>query len=194
MSDEQAPNLIYLVMLLVFVASSLFAMRLPIARTMKMAAAWGGIFALGFAVFAFRGEFQMIGQRLKAEAMGSPVQLAEELRIPIAEDGHFWVKARVNGHEAQFLVDSGASVTTISNETAQKAGISPGMRIAMVQTANGLVSMRKARADRFSVGEIQRDDFSLQVNDRDSANVLGMNFLSSLASWRVEGSYLVLRP
>jgi aspartyl protease family protein len=194
MSDDQAPNLLYLVAMLVFVASSLFAMRLPIGRAMKMVAAWVVIFALGFTLFAFRSEFMVVGQRLKAEAIGTPIQTGEELRIPMADDGHFWVEAAINGKDSPFLVDSGASVTTISRETAQAAGIETGMRVAMVETANGTVQMSRARAESFSVGSIQREDFPLHVNDHDESNVLGMNFLSSLRSWRVEGNYLVLQP
>lgn len=194
MSDDQAPNLLYLVTMLVFVASSLFAMRLPVGKALKMAAAWVAIFAVGFALFSFRSEFMAIGQRLKAEAVGTPIQAGEELRIPMAEDGHFWVEASVNGHDSPFLVDSGASVTTISRKTADVARIETGMGVALVETANGTVQMRKAHADSFSVGSIQRGDFPVQVNDQDDSNVLGMNFLSSLASWRVEGNYLVLQP
>jgi aspartyl protease family protein len=194
MSDGQAPNLLYMVMLLVFVASSLFAMRLPIGRAMKMATAWVAIFAVGFAIFAFRSDFVAIGHRLKAEAVGTPIQAGEELRIPLAEDGHFWVTASLNDHESRFMVDSGASFTTISRQTADSAGVKTGMRVSMVETANGTVQMSKARAANFSVGSIQREDFPIQVNDHGDANVLGMNFLSSLASWRVEGNYLVLKP
>jgi aspartyl protease family protein len=194
MSDDQAPNLLYLVLCMVLVASALISMRLPIGKAMKMAAAWVAIFVFGFSVFAFRSEFMAFGSRLKAEAVGTPIQSGEELRIPIGEDGHFWVDGNINGHEARFLIDSGASVTTISRETADLAGIETGMRVAMVQTANGTVQMRKAQAESFSVGSIQRTDFGIQVNDNDDGNVLGMNFLSSLGSWRVEGNYLVLQP
>lgn len=194
MSGDQGPNLLYMVLLLVLVASSLVTMRLPIGKVMKMAAAWTAIFATGFAIFSFRSEFMAIGARLRAEAVGTPIQSGGELRIPMAEDGHFWVEASVNGHEAPFLVDSGASYTTISRETANAAGVETGIRVAMVETANGTVQMRKARADSFTVGAIQRSDFPIQVNDHDDGNVLGMNFLSSLAGWRVEGNYLVLRP
>ncbi len=194
MSGDQGPNLLYMVLLLVLVASSLVTMRLPIGKVMKMAAAWIAIFAAGFAIFSFRSEFMAIGARLKAEAVGTPIQSGGELRIPMAEDGHFWIDASVNGHEAPFLVDSGASYTTISRETANAAGVETGIRVAMVETANGTVQMRKARADSFTVGAIQRSDFPIQVNDHDDGNVLGMNFLSSLAGWRVEGNYLVLRP
>jgi aspartyl protease family protein len=194
MSEGQGGNLLYLVLLLVLVASSLVSMRLPLGKTVKMAAAWVAIFAVGFVIFSFRSEFMAVGSRLKAEAIGTPIQAGEELRIPMAEDGHFWVAASVNGHEAPFLVDSGASFTTISRETADQAGVETGMRVALVETANGTVQMRKARAENFSVGAIHRGDFALQVNDHDDSNVLGMNFLSSLEGWRVEGNYLVLQP
>ena len=194
MSDGQAPNLVYLVLMLVLVASSLIGMRLPIGKTLKMAAAWVAIFRAGFIIFAFRSEFMAVGSRLKSEAVGTPIHAGEELRIPMADDGHFWVDASVNGLEAPFLVDSGASFTTISRETADRAGVVTGMRVAMVETANGTVQMRRARADRFAVGAIQRSDFPTQVNDHSGGNVLGMNFLSSLGSWRVERNYLVLRP
>src|SRR4030095_16989013 len=108
---------------------------------------------------------------------GTPSKAVDELRIPMSDDGHFWVEASVNGHNTPFLVDSGASVTTISRNVANEAGIETGMRIALVDTANGTVQMHKARAESFSVGAIQRSDFPVQVNDHDDDNVLGMNFL-----------------
>jgi aspartyl protease family protein len=194
MSGDQGAYLLYMVLLLVLVGSALVSRRLPMGKTLKMAAAWVAIFGVIFIIFSFRSEFMAVGSRLKAEAIGTPIQSGEELRIPMAEDGHFWVEASVNGHGAPFLVDSGASVTTISRATADAAGIETGMRVALVETANGTVQMRKARAESFAVGHIQRSDFGLQVNDHGDANVLGMNFLSSLGSWRVEGNYLVLRP
>ncbi|MEO5577873.1 MAG: TIGR02281 family clan AA aspartic protease, partial [Sphingomicrobium sp.] len=50
------------------------------------------------------------------------------------------------------------------------------------------------KVERFVVGPIARTDFTIHVNYGDDSNVLGMNFLSSLASWRVEGNTLVLQP
>lgn len=194
MNEDQAPHMLYLALCVVLVASALFSRRLPLGKTMRMAGAWVAIFAAIFAIFSFRSEFMSLGSRLRAEAIGTPIQSGEELRIPMAEDGHFWVEASVNGHDAPFLIDSGASITTISRETANEASIETGMRVAMVETANGTVEMRKARAESFSVGAIQRSDFAVQVNDHDDSNVLGMNFLSSLGGWRVEGHYLVLQP
>jgi aspartyl protease family protein len=194
MSGDQAPNTFYLLLLIVLVGSSLVGMRLPIGKVFKMVLAWVAIFGATFALFSFRSEFSALGSRLSAEAIGAPIQVGDELRIPMAEDGHFWIDASVNGHEAPFLVDSGATITTVSRETADRAGLKPDMRVAMVETANGTVRMQVASADRFAVGAIARSDFTVQINDHDQGNVLGMNFLSKLNGWRVEGNYLVLQP
>jgi aspartyl protease family protein len=48
-------------MAVVFVGSSLLAMRIPMGKALKMALAWIAIFALAFLVFAFRGEFSALG-------------------------------------------------------------------------------------------------------------------------------------
>ena len=194
MDGDRTAYALYLVLFLVLVASSLASRRLPVGKTLKMAAAWVAIFALGFAIFSFRSEFTSLGSRLRAEAIGTPIQAGEELRIPKADDGHFWVEASVNGHEAAFMIDSGDSVTTVSKEVAAQAGIETGYQVAEVETANGSVVMHRARAEQFQVGQIGRADFPVLVNPHDDANVLGMNFLSSLDGWRVEGNYLVMRP
>jgi aspartyl protease family protein len=194
MSDT-GPSVIYYVLAIVLVASSLIGMRLPIAKVAKMALAWVAIFGVAFVLFAFRGEFASFLQRLRAEATGVPIVAGEEVRIPMAEDGHFWAHGTINGRATSFLVDSGASVTTLSRQSAEAAGVRPTRAAAPVSTANGTVPMQRGAADRLVIGSIERNDFSVFINNRDETNVLGMNFLSSLDNgWSVEGNYLVLRP
>jgi len=193
MSGDEVPRSLYLLLMLVMVASSLVGMRLPLAKVAKMALAWVAIFGLGFVLIAFRSDFGALGQRLRAEATGAPVITGEEMRIPMSEDGHFWVDASVNGYDLRFLVDSGASVTTISTSAAEQAGLSTGLQVAIVETANGEVRMARGRTDLMRVGGIERSDFAININPNDATNVLGMNFLSSLGSWRVDGRYLVFR-
>lgn len=194
MSGDQGMNMVYLLLCLVLVGSSLIGMRLPIGKALKMLLAWVAIFGVGFALFTFRGEFSALGARLKAEATGTSIESSEEVRLAMRDDGHFWVNASVNGSQASFLVDSGASITTVSPGLATAAALTTGMRVARVETANGSVRMPVATADRFEVGPIVRTNFTVHVNSRDDTNVLGMNFLSSLESWRVEGNTLVLKP
>jgi aspartyl protease family protein len=158
-----------------------------------MLLAWIAIFAAGFVLFTFRDNFGWVAQRLKAEAVGTPVTQGRETRIPMALDGHFWVNARVNGRPVKFLVDSGATMTTIDRETAMLAGVPVSARADQyVRTGNGIIRVSSGRAAEIEVGGITRNDIALQVADNDDLNVLGMNFLSSLSRWGVEGRWLVL--
>jgi len=192
--NDNGPYLVFYVMAAVFVASSLFAMRMPLAKALKMALAWVAIFGVAFLLFAFRGEFSQLGQRIRAEATGSPIVEGEVVRIPVAEDGHFYVNAKLNGQDVRFMVDSGASVTTVSRSAANAAGMDIGTRRATVITANGPASVMQSYADRLQIGSIERTDFPVDVSEQEGLNLLGMNFLRSLQGWRVEGNYLVLQP
>ena len=193
MNSEDSPYFFYYILLIVLVASSLIGMRLPLKKAAKMIIAWIAIFGVIFILVAFRGEFGGLGQRLYAEATGSEIVAGETVRIPMSDDGHFWVTARVNGQEVRFMVDSGASVTTLSKNDAQSAGIPTTFRRVMVNTANGQAWVTKSHADTLQVGPIERSDFSVDINETEDLNLLGMNFLSSLESWRVEGRFLVLQ-
>ena len=193
MNGENSPYIFYYILLVVLIASSLIGMRLPLKQAAKMILAWVAIFGVVFIIVAFRSEFANIGQRLRAEATGSEIVAGETVRIPMSDDGHFWVTARVNGQDVRFMVDSGASVTTVSRTIAQAAGIPITFRRVMVSTANGRAWVTKSHAEALQIGPIERFDFAIDVNETDDMNLLGMNFLSSLESWRVEGRFLVLQ-
>ncbi|MFL6737359.1 MAG: TIGR02281 family clan AA aspartic protease [Sphingomonas sp.] len=184
---------VYILMAIMLVLGSLMARREPIAKLITMVMAWIVIFAAGFVLFTFRDDFGYLAQRLKAEAIGTPVSEGLETRIPMAIDGHFWVNAKVNGRDVKFLVDSGATMTTIDRDTARATGVevSP-RRDEFVRTGNGIIRVSSGRADELSVGGIVRHDVGLQVADNDDLNVLGMNYLSTLKRWGVEGRWLIL--
>jgi aspartyl protease family protein len=184
---------VYILMAVMLVLGSLMARREPAAKMIKMALAWIVVFAAGFVLFTFRDDFGYLAQRLKAEAIGTPVNQGRETRIPMAIDGHFWVNARLNGRDVKFLVDSGATMTTVDRETAEEAGIQVSQRRdQFVRTGNGIIRVSSGRADELSVGGIVRRDVGVQVADNDDLNVLGMNYLSTLSRWGVEGRWLIL--
>jgi len=184
---------VYILMAIMLVLGSLMARREPAAKLLTMALAWVVIFAAGFVLFTFRDDFGYLAERLKAEAIGTPVNEGRETRIPMAIDGHFWVHATVNGQDVRFLVDSGATMTTIDRATAMKAGIAVSPKAdEFVRTGNGIIRVSSGRADEIAVGNIVRQNVGLQVADNDDLNVLGMNYLSSLSRWGVEGRWLIL--
>lgn len=195
---NQALALVYLILCLVLVASGLAVRRLPLGQTLKMALAWILIFAAGFAAFALRDDFRALGGRILAEVRGEAGQETKggELRIRRSDDGHFWVNGEVNGRPVRFLVDSGATITTLSRETAERAGVeSRGGFGVMVETANGTTMVDRGRAETLKVGPIERRDVAVHISSNlGDTNLIGMNFLSTLSAWSVEGTTLVLRP
>ena len=186
---------VYILMATMLVLGGLMARREPFAKLATMALAWVAIFAGGFVLFTFRDDLGMVAQRLRAEATGAPVRQGETIRIPMAIDGHFWVEGRVNGEPVKFLIDSGATMTTIGSATAARANVAltPG-RDQLVRTGNGMVRVASGQAEQLTIGPIERDGMRLHVAHGENLNVLGMNFLSSLERWGVEGRWLVLDP
>lgn len=121
----------------------------------------------------------------------------KELKVQMASDGHFWVLASINGTKARMLIDSGATVTALSPHTAAAAGIRTGAGITpvMLRTANGVAPAQTGSIDQLRVGNIVARNLRIvTAPGLGELDVLGMNFLSKLESWRVEGRTLILVP
>lgn len=120
-----------------------------------------------------------------------------ELHVAMAPDGHFWVVASINGVKRRMLIDSGATVTAISEATARQAKVDVGMGLAPVvlQTANGAARAETGKVAEIRVGNIVARNLAIVTSPGlGQLDVLGMNFLSKLQSWRVEGRTLILVP
>jgi aspartyl protease family protein len=121
----------------------------------------------------------------------------KELRVRMASDGHFWVVASLNGVRTRMLIDSGATVTAISEQTARQAKIDTGRGLTPVvlRTANGITPAETGSIDQLTVGNIVARNLKVvTAPGLGGLDVLGMNFLSRLESWRVEGRTLILVP
>lgn len=131
--------------------------------------------------------------------LGLPEQVVEgrETRVPLAPDGHFWIRARVNGVPASFLVDTGATLTAVSADTAERIGLTPrraGIPIRM-QTANGTVAAQLTTIDDLRFGNVAAHGIdAIIAPGLGPTNVIGMNLLSRLASVRFDGNTMVLVP
>jgi aspartyl protease family protein len=121
----------------------------------------------------------------------------KELHVQMSPDGHFWVLASINGVPRRMLIDSGATVTALSQSTAHAAKIDVGSSFApiVLRTANGAAPAQIGRVDEIRVGNIVARNLRIvTAPGLGELDVLGMNFLSKLQSWRVEGQTLVLVP
>ena len=185
-------------LMIALVASSLFGRQLKFGETLRMALAWCAIFALAFVAFLFRDEARAVWSRVQAEVGGGgTAQVSGSVtRIRMSEDGHFNVRAKVNGQKVDFLIDSGATTTGLSADAARLANVVADSRIDIpVDTANGTVMVATARIGLLEVGNIRQTDARTIIGKSfGDTNVLGMSFLSQLKSWKVEGRTLTLEP
>lgn len=198
MNPEDGSSLIWGVVCAMFLISSLAARRLPLAQTAKMALAWIAVFAGLFALFSFRHEFSVIWNRVKDDISGTANQSVSGQTVALTrkDDGHFWARVKLNDHDVDFMVDSGATQTAISSDVAKDAGVAvdDGYPI-IISTANGQVLAKRGVAQKLELGPIKIADHHLTVSDTlGDTNLLGMNFLDGLSSWKVEGDVMTLQP
>lgn len=158
-----------------------------------------GAIALAAVLIGERGRFDPTFARIASLLrldQGQEV-VGKETRIPMASDGHFWVTVRFGEVERRMLVDSGATVTALSTATAEAAGLKPDHSPfpMIIQTANGSIRAQTASVSELRIGNIVARDLPVVTSPAfGDMDVVGMNFLSRLKSWRVEGRTLILTP
>ena len=180
------------------VIGSLTIRRVPaLGRALRMASTLGLMSILVLVVLQLSRRDPRF--EMAIPEIGLPEQIVEggETRVEMAPDGHFWLRAEINGRPANFLVDTGATLTAISEQTAAAAGLQPregGLPVRM-QTANGTIPADLTTIDELRFGNVAaRGLDAIIAPGMGPTNVIGMNLLSRLASWRVEGDTMILVP
>lgn len=180
------------------VAVMVLARRIPVIGRLLAFAMTAGCLVLVALLLMERAPldptFARVAQRFE---LGGQRVVGKEMRVPMAADGHFWVRVKLGGIERPMLVDSGATVTAISADTAAAAGIEPSDSLmpVMMQTANGTVAAQTATVPELRIGNVVARDLPVVVSPAfGDMNVVGMNFLSRLKSWRVEDGVMILQP
>lgn len=172
--------------------------RVPILRTLVSLASWLVIAALLVSVLSQRAQFDpWLGRIAAAMRLDRQEVTGKEVRIRLSRDGHFWAQVSLGGTERRMLIDSGATVTAVSVATAAAAGLEPrsGPIPMILNTANGPVRADQATLPEMKLGNIVARELAVVVSPAfGETNVLGMNFLSRLKSWRVEDNVLILVP
>jgi aspartyl protease family protein len=195
---EDGPSLIWGVVCILLLLSSLAARRLPLGYVAKAAFAWIAIFAALFAIFSFRFEFKAVWERVKADISGTAGQSVsgEKITIRRQDDGHYWLQLDVNGKPVRFMIDSGATTTAVNASTARETGIevdADGYPV-FLSTANGRVTAQRGIIQSFKIGTHEIGQHNVVVSESfGDTNVLGMNFLDSMQSWKVEGNVMTLK-
>ena len=180
------------------VIAAMIARRIPLVRTLTTLVIWGVLGAVLVVLVRDRARFDPYMAKVASLLQADKQEVVgKEVRIRMARDGHFWVRARIGGVERRMLVDSGATVTALSAETAAAAGVEVGDEAfpVVLRTANGSVAAQTGTIRELRFGTIVARELAVVVSPAfGDVDVIGMNFLSRLKSWRVEGSTLILTP
>lgn len=120
----------------------------------------------------------------------------KELQLPRHRDGHYYIDGRLNGAPLKFMVDTGASIVSVSEATAQAAGLQGGEERTF-RTANGLRQARVVTAQSLELAELvelRNIKIATGLNMGSASNaLLGQNVLSQF-NIRIEDDVMVLTP
>jgi len=98
--------------------------------------------------------------------------------IERSHDQHFYVEGAINGHPVTFLVDTGASLVSVSDELARTIGLATGAP-ALFDTAGGRAVGHIVPEASVRVGGIRVDGIRVGVGTGKRA-LLGQNFLNKV--------------
>jgi aspartyl protease family protein len=113
---------------------------------------------------------------------------------PADEQGHVILDAAVNGAPIRALVDTGASLMTLTPADARAAGVDPGGLAfsGHVQTANGAARMAPITLREVRIGQLSIYDVSAAVLENLNVSLLGMSFLGRLQGYEMRDGKLTI--
>ena len=195
-SDNSKADLARMSIWAIFISGgALAARRLPLGHVLKYSFVWLVVILTLVAAYSYKQE--ILHSRLVGELFPNQLQQAPDgtLTLRAREDGHFYVEALVNGQPVNFLIDTGASDLTLSQEDARRVGIDP-RRLSFTRqysTANGAVAGAPVRLGRLQIGPLWLDDFPANVNGGQlDSSLFGMSALRRFGSVRIEGDVLTI--
>ncbi len=148
--------------------------------------------------YSFKDDARSLVDRFASELIPGTAIVAEDGSVTFkrASDGHFQVKASVNGATISMLVDSGASAVVLTAKDAKAIGLDTSALsyTTPVTTANGRAFTAPIILDRISVGGIEARTVRAMVAQEGSlrGSLLGMSYLDRLGSWSVSGDRITL--
>ncbi len=109
--------------------------------------------------------------------------------------GHYLFDGHINDQRVTFLVDTGATTTSIPAHMQQKLGLKKGFSFA-VQTANGSATAYATRINNLQLGTMQFHNVQASLNPGMNGDevLLGMNILKQLELVQRGDTLIMRRP
>lgn len=192
---ENSGQVVYEILLVLIVSSTLASGK--IRQKLKHLAIWAGIFLILVTVYSYRHQLTGVKDRVLAELVPAKGfrNATASVSFPVSSDGHFYIRAAVNGIPIIFLADTGASHIVFSPGDAGKLGIKTDELSfdRFYETANGTVRGSSIRIADFRIGEIHLKEIGASINEAGMRNsLLGMTFFKRLKRYEVKNDVLTL--
>lgn len=190
MDGDEIARLGYLALLLAAVGGwVLVEYRGRIGLALRTAMAWAMIVV---GLMAGYGLWQDIRTDINPRAT---VLESGDIRIPRAEDGHFYLTAQINGIDINFLADTGATNIVLTNSDARRLGIDPEALVYLgeARTANGSVPTARITLPQIALGPFVDERVSAWVNGGEmDISLLGMDYLGRYRI-EIDGNEMLLK-
>lgn len=182
-SDWQ--HLIYLLVLLVFLLSSMTVRRsTEFGKVAKSAFLWLVILFGCIVIYSYRYELEGFKNRIFGEINPSSAYVSkqsETIAVNASEDGHFYVNLLMDEVKIRCMIDTGASKIAIDKSHLLRLGVDSDSLsyTATIYTANGTSRAARLQIKEIQIGEIQLENFSVLVSEGgiNGTCLLGMDFL-----------------
>lgn len=146
----------------------------------RSAMAWGMIFVGVAAGYGLWGDIR--GSIIPAQS----VTETGAIKVPRAEDGHYYLTLVIDGVEVEFLADTGATNVVLSDSDARRVGIDPeGLAyLGEAETANGVVLTADVSIRNVELGPFFDERITASVTKGAmEGSLLGMDYLGT---YRIE--------
>ena len=174
------------------------------ARALRYLLTWAALGLLLVTSYTYRQELSAVAYRVAGELVPPGQAIVETegegeraVRVRRRFDGHFSVRAAVNGQATTLLVDTGASTVVLKPADAARAGIDTSslQYTVAVHTANGTAYAAPVHLRSVSIGPLTVNNVDALVARPGSVNenLLGMSFLMRLRSYEFSKDFLTLR-
>lgn len=190
MDGDQIARLGYLALLLAAVGGWIMVeYRGRLGLALRTAMAWG-LIVVG--LMAGYGLWQDIRTDLRPRAT---VLESGDIRVPRADDGHFYLTLQVNGTPIDFMADTGATNIVLTAQDARRLGIDPEALVYLgeARTANGSVATARVTLADLRLGPFEDAGVSAWVNAGEmDISLLGMAYLGRYRI-EIDGSEMILK-
>jgi aspartyl protease family protein len=114
--------------------------------------------------------------------------------FPADAQGHVYIDALVNGVSVHFLVDTGATLVSLTQGDARAAGLDPNRLNYTVNTAtaNGTSRGAPVTLHEVQIGQVPVYDVPALIHQNLGISLLGQSFLTRLRSYNMQNGRLTL--